>query len=118
MRSGRYCSNPRNSCKVRAEGEGRSVLGLYCSLCFVLERRLFPMSFSGMYSPLSCGSHCDIRVEYNSASSLYHITEVCMGTSLMDHAILCLQGGYDYTIGTSEHGQKIRAAELTLPKFK
>jgi predicted SPOUT superfamily RNA methylase MTH1 len=29
-----------------------------------------------------------------------------------------LQGGYDYIIGTSEHGQKIRAAEFTIPKFK
>jgi len=27
-------------------------------------------------------------------------------------------GGYDYIIGTSEHGQKIRAAEFTIPKFK
>ncbi|KAG0623298.1 hypothetical protein M758_3G163900 [Ceratodon purpureus] len=26
--------------------------------------------------------------------------------------------GYDYVIGTSEHGEKVRAAELTLPKFK
>jgi hypothetical protein len=29
-----------------------------------------------------------------------------------------LQGGYDYIIGTSEHGQKIRVSEFTIPKFK
>lgn len=37
---------------------------------------------------------------------------------LMRFLLVEVQKGYDYIIGTSEHGEKIRSAELILPKFE
>jgi predicted SPOUT superfamily RNA methylase MTH1 len=31
---------------------------------------------------------------------------------------MLLQGGYDFKVGTSEHGSKASACELTLPRFQ